>query len=82
MHEDYLNIQSGHILNQTSFKNEVKKSEDFDLYTYDEVDQAGNLVARYEVKDATSIYPPFNRYIEYVKYDAKGKHIEEKRISA
>jgi hypothetical protein len=82
MHEAALNIPRTHTLNQTSFKNVKKKSEDFDLYEYEELDGNGDLVARFEVKDSTSIYPPCNRYIEYIKYDSAGAKIEETRVSA
>ena len=80
MHEKDLNIKNDHILHQTNMENKVKKSEDYDLYYYDELDSNGNLVAKNIVKDATSIYPPFNAYIEYQKFDIDEKLIEEKRV--
>lgn len=80
MHEKYLNLQDGHKLHQTKMESKVKKSEDYDLYYYDELNGNENLVAKYIVKHSTSIYPPFNVYIEYQKFDSNGNLIEEKRV--
>ena len=80
MHEKYLNLQDGHKLHQTKMESKVKKSEDYDLYYYDELDANENLVAKYIVKHSTSIYPPFTVYVEYQKFDSDGNLIEEKRV--
>lgn len=80
MHKKELNIEDGHTLHQTKMENKVKKSEDYDLYYYDELDAYDNIVAKYIVKHSTSIYPPFSVYIEYQKFDVDGKLIEEKRV--
>ena len=80
MHEKELNIKDGHRLHQTKMENKVRKSEDYDLYHYDELDLTDNIVAKYMVKHSTSIYPPFSVYIEYKKFDIDGKLIEEKRV--
>lgn len=80
MHEKNLNIKANHKLAQTKMENKVKKSEDYDLYYYDEFDAEDNLVSKYKVKHYTSIYPPFSVYIEYQKFDIDGKLVEEKRV--
>ena len=80
MHEENLNIKANHKLVQTKTENKVKKSEDYDLYYYDEFDAENNLVSKYIVKHTTSIYPPFSVYVEYQKFDVDGNLIEEKRV--
>ena len=80
MHEKNLNIKANHKLVQTKMENKVKKSEDYDLYYYDEFDAEDNLVSKYIVKHSTSIYPPFSVYVEYQKFDIDGKLVEEKRV--
>ena len=80
MHEKNLNIKANHKLVQTKMENKVKKSEDYDLYYYDEFDAEDNLVSKYIVKHSTPIYPPFSVYVEYQKFDNDGKLVEEKRV--
>jgi len=80
MHEKNLNIKTGHRLVQIKMENKVQKSEDYDLYYYDEFDAEENLVSKYIVKHSTSIYPPFSVYVEYQKLDINGKLVEEKRV--
>ena len=80
MHEKNLNIKANHKLVQTKMENKVKKSKDYDLYYYDELDPNENLVAKYIVKHSTSIYPSFSEYVEYQKFDIDGKLLEEKRV--
>ncbi|MFK2823435.1 hypothetical protein ACH5BK_10705 [Arcobacter sp. YIC-80] len=61
-------------------ENKNKKSEDYDLFYYNELDESKKLVSKYIVKYFISKYPPFSQYIEYQKYDLDGKLLEEKRI--
>ena len=61
-------------------EHKVKKSEDYDLYYYDEFDAEENLVSKYIVKHSISTYPPFSEYIEYQKFDVDGVLVEEKRV--
>ena len=68
MNKKDLRIPSSHKLIQTKMENKVKKSEDYDLYYYDEFDAESNLVSKYIVKHTTSIYPPFSVYVEYQKF--------------
>jgi len=45
----------------------ARKGQDTDEYLYREIDEQGNVVATYEIKDSTSTYPPFGRSIDYKK---------------
>ena len=80
MYTKQLNIKESHKLVQTKIENKVKKSEDYDLYYYDELDENKNFLAKYIVKHSTSMYPPFSEYVEYQKFDIDGKLVEEKRV--
>ncbi|SOQ15750.1 hypothetical protein CFBP1573P_05754 [Pseudomonas syringae pv. persicae] len=40
-----------------------KRGQDTDIYWYNEIDAAGQVIATHEVEDSTSIYPPFGRTI-------------------
>ena len=66
-HKKRIGIPDAHELIQTDTKWEQRKGQDTDTYWYDEIDGAGNVVAKYIVKDSTSIYPPNNRSITYEK---------------
>lgn len=66
-HKKKLAIPEAHRLVQTDTKWEQRKGQDTDTYWYDETDDAGKIVAKYVVKDATSIYPPCTRRITYEK---------------
>lgn len=81
MYEKELNIPTGNILKQTKIESKQKKSEDIDTTWYDEIDIDGNIISKYIVKDATSIYPPYKRYVEYEKKDLWGTLLEDKRLS-
>ena len=68
--DDYikkLNIPEEHKLVQTDTKWEQRKGQDTDTYWYDEVNQEGNTVAKYVIRDSTSMYPPFGRSINHEK---------------
>jgi len=80
MHKKELNIADDHTLHQTKMENKVKKSEDYDLYYYDELDADDHIVAKYIVKHSTSIYPPFSVHVEYQKFGANGNLVEDKRV--
>lgn len=81
MHEEPLNIPSNHSLVQTKTEWFTKKSEDIDMTWYDELDSDGNIIYKYVVKDATSMHPPFSRYVEYDKIDINGTVVVSKRVS-
>lgn len=66
-HKEKIGIPAEHSLVQTDTKWEQRKGQDTDTYWYDEVDEQGNVVAKYVVQDSTSIYPPFVRRISYDK---------------
>ena len=58
-HKQLIGIPAEHTLVQTSSKTEQRKGKDTDIDYYDELDANGQLVAKYEVKETMSIYPPF-----------------------
>lgn len=63
-----LGIPDNHELKQTASEWKAKKGQDTDTYHYDEIDENGNVIAQYIVKDSTSMYPPFGRTISYEKF--------------
>lgn len=67
MHEEELKIPSEHSLVQTNTEWKQKKGQDTDTYWYNEIDAQGNIIAKYVVKDSTSMYPPFGRNITFEK---------------
>lgn len=66
-HKKKIGIPEAHNLVQTDSKWEQRKGQDTDTYWYDEVDASGAVIAKYIVKDSTSIYPPNSRSITYEK---------------
>lgn len=62
-----LGIPDGHQLVQTDTKWEQRKGQDTDYYFYDEVNADGNVVGKYEVAEAMSIYPPFSTTVSWKK---------------
>jgi len=68
--EDYireLKISDSHQLVQTNTTRDNKNSSDTDTYWYDELDEHGNIIAQYIIKDSTLMYPPFSRSISHEK---------------
>ncbi|HCG7315050.1 TPA: hypothetical protein NJ375_004487 [Vibrio parahaemolyticus] len=76
MYEEKLNIPKSHKLVRKSCKSEQRKGRDTDIYGYDELDQNGELIAKYIVRDSMSIYPPQSTTVSFVKYDVDGTEIE------
>ena len=68
-YEALLNIPSSHKLVIQSSKMEQRKGQDADIYVLEEFDSRNVLVARYEVRDSMSIYPPFKRSVTWRKLD-------------
>lgn len=66
-HKKKLGIPEGHTLVETDSKWEQRKGRDTDTYWYDEINENGVVVAKYIVKDSTSVYPPFGRNITWDK---------------
>lgn len=66
-HKKIIGIPDTHNLVQTDTKWEQRKGQDTDTYWYDEVDPNNAIVAKYILKDSTSIYPPFGRNISHKK---------------
>ena len=62
-----IGIPDDHDLIQTDTNWQQRKGRDTDTYWYDEVNETGEVVAKYIVTDSTSIYPPFHRSITWEK---------------
>lgn len=77
MFKEKLLSNNEHTLVQTATSWKQKHGQDTDHYSYDELDGNKEIVARYEVHDSTSMYPPFGRTITYEKYDSEGKLVKE-----
>ncbi len=75
MYKEKLGIPQEHELVRTSSKSEQRKGRDTDIYSYDEKNSCGELIAKYVVRDSMSIYPPQSTTVSYVKYDVSGKEI-------
>lgn len=76
MYKDKLGIPHNHELLRTNSKNEQRKGRDTDIYSYDELDDKGELIAKYVVRDSMSIYPPQSTTVSFIKYDLDGVEIE------
>ena len=64
--DDYgkrIGIPEGHTLREIESKQAVRKGEDTDVCIYEQLDERGVVVAKHEVRDSTSIYPPFVRRV-------------------
>jgi len=46
---------------------EQRKGQDADIYEFEELDSKSVCVAKYEVRDSMSIYPPFKRNVTWRK---------------
>ena len=66
-HKAKIGIPAEHTLVPTGTTWEQRKGKDTDYYFYDEVDPDGNIVAKYEVSEAMSIYPPFGTTVRWEK---------------
>lgn len=76
MYKEKLAIPEQHELVRTSSKSEQRKGRDTDIYTYDEKNTAGEVIATYIVRDSMSIYPPQSTIISFVKYSLTGSEID------
>lgn len=59
-HKALLKIAAAHRLLPVSYSTQLRKGQDADVYIYDELNSRGERIARYEVRESMSIYPPFN----------------------
>ncbi|WP_063659067.1 hypothetical protein [Aliivibrio fischeri] len=62
-----MGIPDNHTLKRISSEWKQKGSQDIDIYQYEHLDENGELVAKYEVRDSTSMYPPFDNSIDWRK---------------
>lgn len=68
--EDYkkqLGIPEGQTLRRVDDKWAVRKGQDTDTDIYEQLDEAGNVVAKWEETDSTSTNPPFTRTVSHRK---------------
>lgn len=66
-HKKRMGISEAHSLIQTATTCEQRKGMDTDYYFYDELDDAGEVVGKYKVAEATSMYPPFGKTVHWEK---------------
>lgn len=66
-HRKLIGIPEGHALKRTGSEREQRRGQDADIDYYDEVNEAGELVAKYEVRESMSIYPPFKNTVSFKK---------------
>ncbi|WP_180159993.1 hypothetical protein [Acinetobacter sp. YH12054] len=62
-----IGLPESHTLNIVSSQWAQRHGQDTDTYECEELNEKGDVVARYTVKDSTSIYPPFGRSITWTK---------------
>jgi hypothetical protein len=68
-YRDQLGIDPAFSVQKTGDRREVRKGQDADIEAYDVLDTAGQCVAKYEIVDSTSTYPPFDRTVSYRRTD-------------
>lgn len=68
-YESLLKIPSSHKLIMRSSRVEQRKGQDADVYEFEELDSRSVRVAKYEIRDSMSIYPPFKRSVTWRKLD-------------
>lgn len=64
MNDEYrkkLNIPAENKLVETASEREQRRGQDADIYYFDEVNPAGEIVGKHKIKDSMSIYPPQTR---------------------
>jgi len=66
-HAALVGLPAGHSLKQTGTSSEQRRGQDADIYTYDELNEAGERIGGYEVKVSMSIYPPFKTSTSFDK---------------
>lgn len=68
-HRKLIGIPESHKLQHTGSKSEQRKGRDTDIDFYDELNESGETVAQYEVRESMSIYPPFTNNVSFKKLD-------------
>lgn len=62
-----IGLPESHTLNIVSSQWAQRHGQDTDTYECEELNEKGEVIAKYTVKDSTSIYPPFGRSITWNK---------------
>ena len=65
-----IGIPESHTLHILNSQWTQRKGQDTDTYECEELNEQGEPIARYTVKDSTSIYPPFARSITWTQSSA------------
>jgi hypothetical protein len=68
-HRALIGIPEGHSLRHTGTGREQRKGRDTDMDFYEELNEAGEVVAKYEVRESMSIYPPLSNTLSFRKLD-------------
>lgn len=68
-----LGIDQSFTVTTVSDKWKASKGQDTDTAQYEVRDPSGELVTQYEIRDSTSMYPPFGRSVSYTEYSATGQ---------
>ncbi|NYT74210.1 hypothetical protein HZU72_17505 [Halomonas sp. QX-2] len=64
-HREKLGIPESHSFEMVESSNKVKHGWDTDIDVFEQRDPDGNVVARYRITDATNMYPPQKRKVDY-----------------
>ena len=67
-----LGIAESAIVKKTDDAREMKKGEDTDIYRYDVFDSSGTLTKKIEIRESTSMYPPFSNSVTFKEYSPSG----------
>lgn len=62
-----IGLPESHTLKIVSSQWSQRKGQDTDTYECEELNEQGEVIAKYTVKDSTSMYPPFGRSITWTK---------------
>lgn len=88
MYKGKLCILADHELVGTGSKSEQHKGCDTDIYSYDEKNAEGQVIARYVIRDSMSIYLPQPTTVSFTKYDldrrklSRARHKHNERLHA
>lgn len=62
-----IGLPESHTLKIVSSQWSQRKGQDTDTYECEELNEQGEVIAKYTVKDSTSMYPPFGRSITWTQ---------------
>ncbi|PWB14341.1 hypothetical protein DCO44_09405 [Acinetobacter sp. AM] len=62
-----IGLPESHTFKIVSSQWSQRKGQDTDTYECEELNEQGEVIAKYTVKDSTSMYPPFGRSITWTQ---------------